>query len=84
MPEEQNELSDFSDIESEDLRNFNRGAVLANIHSKYVRGDSIPTSLIANWLEDLHAYLKRLPVKEIEGAKESMRLHLSKRDEIDG
>jgi len=52
--DDKNELSDFSDIESEELRNYNRGAVLANIHSKYVRGDSIPTSLISKWLEALH------------------------------
>ena len=82
--DDKNDLHDFNDLESRDLRDFNRGAVLANIHDKYVIDGNIHNRAMKAWLMDLNAYLSRIPVAEIEGAKESMKLHLKKRDEIDG
>ena len=84
MPEDKNELHDFNDIESRQLRDYNRGAVLANIHDKYVVEGKIGNQAMKSWLQELNAYLSRIPVAEIGSAKDAMKLHLKKRDVIYG
>ena len=79
-----NELHDFNDIESAELRAYNRGAVLANIHDKYVVEGKIASHAMKAWLAELHGYLKRIPAAEIGSAKDAMKLHLKKRDVIYG
>ena len=82
--EEKNDLHDFNDLESRELRDYNRGSVLANIHDKYVVDGEISSKNMDAWLRELKAYLDRIPVAEIGSAKDSMRLHLIKRDVIYG
>lgn len=77
--EDKNELHDFNEIESEELRAYNRGAVLCNIYEKHVIEGAIPTPSIKYWLEEVSAYLARIPPKEVTGAKEAFQIHLTKR-----
>ena len=79
-----NELHDFNDIEPRSLRDYNRGAVLANIHDKYVVEGKIASRAMENWLKELQSYLSRIPVAEVGSAKDAMKLHLQKRDVIYG
>ena len=79
-----NELHDFNDIESAELRAYNRGAVLANIHDKYVIDGAISSKAMPAWIAELKRYLDRIPVAEIGSAKDAMKLHLRKRDVIYG
>ncbi len=76
-----NEVSDFNDIENRELRAYNRGAVLATIHEKYVgeRG-TIAGRTLSYYLSAISSYLARIPFGEVEEAKEAMSLHLEKRN----
>ena len=76
--------STFTDVEDAELRNSNRGAILANIFERYTTKDSRGReqlqardfSLMTRELED---YLSRLPRMERGIAQSHMRAHLSKR-----
>ncbi len=78
--EEKNELMDFNDLESRELRDYNRGAVLANIHDKYLSDQgTIHNRAMRGWLNELSDYLARIPNGEHQSAKDAMKLHLMKR-----
>ena len=77
--EEKNALSDFNDVESQEARDYNRGAILANIHEQYLGEGLIKGNAVKQWLSEVNAYLQRIPAREWQGAKEAMRLHLDKR-----
>ena len=77
--EEENEVSDFNEVESREARDYNRGAVLANIHETYLHEGTMSGRVVKRWLMAVNDYLNRIPVDEWQTAKESMRLHLEKR-----
>lgn len=77
--EEGKELHDFNDIESRELRDYNRGAVLANIHEQYVTDGVLQGGVLRQWLEAINSYLNRIPSDEHQSAKDAMSLHLTKR-----
>ena len=77
--DEKKEVSDFNDVEHAELRNYNRGAVLANIYEGYVVNGTIPAKDIKLWLYDVSAYLSRIPDFEVQAAKDMMKVHLEKR-----
>jgi len=79
--QDKEELHDFNDVEPRELRAYNRGAVLANIHGKYVQGDTIHGSVMSGWLAELNDYLVRIPSGEVQEAKDAMKVHLEKRGE---
>ena len=83
MPEEKNELHDFNDVEPRELRDYNRGAVLANIHDKYVGDNGIHPQAMESWLRELNAYLSRIPAEEVPTAKNAMVTHLNKRGQME-
>ncbi len=79
-----NALHDFNDVASREMRDYNRGAVLANIHEGYINeSGGISNSNMYNWLSDIASYLARIPSDEHLSAKEAMRIHLRKRG-LDG
>ncbi len=79
-----NALHDFNDIENEELRAYNRGAVLANIHEKYCEETGgVASILMQHYINDMTSYIQRIPLNEVQSAKESMRVHLNKRG-LDG
>ena len=77
--EERNALSDFNDLESQEARDYNRGAVLANIHETYLGEGFIKGNAVKRWLMEVNNYLQRIPKDEWETAKVAMRMHLEKR-----
>jgi len=77
--EERNALSDFNDLESQEARDYNRGAVLANIHETYLGEGLIKGNAVKQWLGEVNSYLQRIPAGEWQGAKDAMRVHLEKR-----
>ncbi len=81
---DRNELSDFNDIESEELRAYNRGVIMANIHERYIGETGV---LAANhyqyYIKEIIAYTSRFPVNEQKGAHEAMTMHLKKRGYVD-
>ncbi len=82
--DDENALHDFNDIENEELRAYNRGAVLANIHEKYCKKTGgVPSMFMQHYINDMTSYLQRIPLNEVQGAKESMKVHLKKRG-LDG
>lgn len=76
--------STFHDVEDKELRDMNRGAILANIFERYTtkdfRGNEqlLPKdfSLMARELDE---YLSRIPQKERGYANKCMRVHLKER-----
>ena len=77
--EEKNALHDFNDLESREARDYNRGAVLANIHETYLGEGYIKGNVVKKWLLEVTDYLHRIPEEEWKSAKAAMRLHLDKR-----
>jgi len=77
--EERNALSDFNEVDNRESRDYNRGAILANIHETYLTDGLIKGNAVKRWLMEVNAYLNRIPKDEWESAKEAMRLHLTKR-----
>ena len=76
--------SDFSEVEGVELRNQNRGAVLANIYERYTTEDSdggvylLPQDFRL-CTRELEHYMARIPRNEKHAAKSQMYLHLEKR-----
>ncbi len=81
MQENDNALHDFNDINLRELRDYNRGAVLANIHEKYC--EETEGIALQHYLKDMTSYIQRIPLNEVQGAKDSMKVHLKKRG-LDG
>lgn len=77
--DDKNELHDFNDIEPRELRAYNRGAVLANIHETYTNEGKISGQAIEPWLAEINSYLGRMPAGEQQEAKDAMKTHLIKR-----
>jgi len=75
----ENALSDFNELESREARDYNRGAVLANIHETYLSEGLIKGNAVKQWMREVNSYLQRIPDDEWDTAKEAMRLHLTKR-----
>ncbi len=84
MQENDNALHDFNDINLRALRDYNRGAVLANIHEKYCEETGgVASILMQHYIEDMTSYLDMVPINEVQSAKDSMKVHLKKRG-LDG
>lgn len=71
----------FCDVEDEILRNFNRGAVLANIFERYVdkRTKRLMGHDFVRCIREIEQYLGLIPENEQADAKASMRIHLEER-----
>ena len=76
---EENALHDFNEIQNRELRDYNRGAVLANIHEQYITEGVLQGGVIRQWLQAINEYLARIPIDEHKSAKDAMALHLDKR-----
>jgi len=73
--------SNFADVESYELRTYNRGAVLANIVERYhdQRINKIPAKDMTMCLREIDAYLLDIAGAEVADAKAAMVVHLTER-----
>lgn len=60
----------FSEIQDEELRNYNRGAVLANLYEDNLMEGTKQCSEYG--VSAVQAYLKRIPVEELSDAMRYM------------
>ena len=73
--------ANFTDVEDEKLRTYNRGAVLANIFERYVdpvKGSLTPKDLTM-CIREIQQYLLDIPEHERNAANVSMHEHLTAR-----
>lgn len=73
--------ANFTDVEDEELRRHNRGAVLANIFERYVdpiKGSLKPKDLMM-CIREIQQYLLEIPEHERDAANASMHEHLTAR-----
>ncbi len=73
------DVSNFTDVNSDELRHYNRGQVMANIFEQYSLGSSIPVNRFKEYLREILEYLVRVPSQEQEAAKASHRNEMARR-----
>ncbi len=73
------DVSDFNDVNSEELRHYNRGQVMANIFEQYSLGNSIPANRFKEYLREALEYLARIPSQEQQAAKDAHRNEMTRR-----
>lgn len=76
--------SDFSDIEDSSLRDYNRGAVLANFFEDYYKDISSDAVSYKKFLDTIDWYLEFCSIPEKDRAKHQMRVHLFQRGYVYG
>jgi len=73
--------SDFSEVQDVELRNKNRGAIMANIFERYVdeKIGRLHPKDFRMMSREMDTYTSRIPKKERRKAKLAMMEHLDKR-----
>ena len=76
--------SDFSDVDDKDLRNRNRGAVLANIYERYTETNAkgqvyLTAKNLATCTREMDKYLEGMSRRDRQNAREAMMRHLHNR-----